>query len=113
MGLFTSDGRDARLKYFAINLLTFPVVFALAFAAGFVIGDPDIAGIVGGVMGVLGFFVVLAAVVRRLHDLNRSGFHYFLLLVPFYNIYLCIILLFQPGTTGGNIFGEDPLGGGR
>jgi uncharacterized membrane protein YhaH (DUF805 family) len=29
--------------------------------------------------------------------------------VPFYNIYLSIILLFQKGTTGANRFGSDPL----
>jgi hypothetical protein len=47
--------------------------------------------------------------VKRLHDLDRSGAHYWLLLVPLYNIYLALLLLFKKGTTGPNRFGPDPL----
>lgn len=51
--------------------------------------------------------VVLA--VRRLHDLNRSGWEWWLLLIPLYNIYLGVLLSFQKGTEGTNLYGEDPL----
>ena len=51
----------------------------------------------------------LVLVAKRFHDLDRSALYIFGLLVPFYNIYLSIILLFQKGTTGANRFGPDPL----
>lgn len=47
--------------------------------------------------------------IQRLHDLNRPGSHWFLLLIPFYNIYLGLLLSFKKGTVGPNRFGEDPL----
>jgi len=60
------------------------------------------------VIGMGGALVQAFLVVRRLHDLDKPGAHYWLLLVPFYNIYLSILLTFQKGTTGPNRFGEDP-----
>ena len=43
----------------------------------------------------------LAVGVRRMHDLNKSGWYY---LIPFYNL----ILLFTNGTEGPNDYGVDP-----
>ena len=57
----------------------------------------------------LGFVIGLFFVVRRFHDLDRSGLYAFGLLVPLYNLYLGIILLFKKGTAGENRFGSDPL----
>jgi uncharacterized membrane protein YhaH (DUF805 family) len=47
--------------------------------------------------------------VKRLHDLGRSGWEYFLFLLPFYNIYLGLLLLFKRGSDGDNKYGPDPL----
>ena len=47
--------------------------------------------------------------VKRLHDLGRPGAHYWLLLVPFYNLYLALQMLFRKGIEGPNAFGPDPL----
>jgi uncharacterized membrane protein YhaH (DUF805 family) len=49
------------------------------------------------------FLPSLAVSVRRLHDVNKSGWFY---LVPFYNLYLFCI----DGTSGENAYGEDPKG---
>jgi len=49
------------------------------------------------------------AAVKRLHDLERPGAHYWLLLIPVYNIYLALVLLFKRGTSGPNRYGDDPL----
>lgn len=49
--------------------------------------------------------------IRRLHDLERPGVHWLLLLIPFYNIYLGFVLLLQKGTEGPNRYGEDPVAG--
>ena len=36
-------------------------------------------------------------IVKRLHDLGRPGFHYWLLLIPIYNFYLALVLLLKRG----------------
>jgi uncharacterized membrane protein YhaH (DUF805 family) len=72
-------------------------------------------------VGALLFLVFLSAAalssvtvtVRRLHDLDLGGAHWFLLLIPFANLALALVLLFRPGTKGPNSFGPDPLDQGR
>ena len=57
------------------------------------------------------FLVVAAsevsATVRRLHDLDRPGSDYFLLLIPIYGTVLGFQLLLKKGTDGPNRFDDD------
>jgi len=46
--------------------------------------------------------------VRRLHDINRPGWHYFLLFVPFYNLWLTFLLTFKGGDQSKNNYGPEP-----
>jgi uncharacterized membrane protein YhaH (DUF805 family) len=50
----------------------------------------------------------LAVGVRRLHDVGRSGWWSFLILVPFGGIIL-IVWNVRRGTRGDNKYGSDPL----
>lgn len=47
--------------------------------------------------------------VRRLHDLDKSGWWMLLLCVPLVNILFYIYILFFKGTEGPSQYGEDPL----
>jgi uncharacterized membrane protein YhaH (DUF805 family) len=46
--------------------------------------------------------------VRRLHDTDRSGFWYFLHLVPFVGTIILIVWQAANGTPGPNQYGPDP-----
>lgn len=46
--------------------------------------------------------------VKRLHDLSRPGWHFWLLLIPVYGIWLSFVLLFSKGCLGRNEYGEAP-----
>ncbi|EKU71121.1 DUF805 domain-containing protein [Selenomonas sp. F0473] len=48
--------------------------------------------------------------IRRLHDLNMSGYFLLLTLVPGLDVILFLYLTFAKGTEGDNRFGHDPLG---
>lgn len=48
--------------------------------------------------------------VRRLHDLDISGWGVLIGLVPIFNIILLFYLAFVDGTPGPNRFGPDPKG---
>ena len=50
----------------------------------------------------------IAITIRRLHDTDRSGWFYLLILVPIANLYVVYLTLVK-GTTGNNRFGADPL----
>ena len=65
-----------------------------------------------GLWGLFILFNIIPAIsvsVRRLHDIDKPGWWYWIGLVPLIGI---IILFFyaQKGTVGANRFGPDPLG---
>ncbi len=63
---------------------------------------------------ILGVFIPgLAAAVRRLHDVNKSGWFFFIVLVPIIGPIWLLVLFFSEGTTGKNNYGEDPKGSGN
>ena len=52
---------------------------------------------------------IFTLVIRRLHDLNRSGKFAILLFIPVVSFFLMLYLIFAKGTDGENRFGADPL----
>jgi len=48
------------------------------------------------------FIPLIAVTVRRLHDVDKSGWY---ILVPFYNL----VLVWSKGEEGLNNYGEDPI----
>lgn len=115
--LFTLDGRANRAWYFWHIVLDDVVIFTLVMAMmviGVVLGDAVavlVLPFVGALLGVS--WAAIAITVRRLHDLGRPGWHWWLFMIPLYNIYLGLVLLLQKGTPGPNRYGADPLGAGR
>jgi uncharacterized membrane protein YhaH (DUF805 family) len=51
----------------------------------------------------------LAVGIRRLHDLDRTGWWILLWLIPLVGTIILIIWFCSRGTTGPNRFGADPL----
>ena len=59
----------------------------------------------------LGLFLPgLSVMVRRLHDKDRSGWWYWIVLVPLIGAILILVWFCTRGTEGANRFGSDPLG---
>jgi uncharacterized membrane protein YhaH (DUF805 family) len=58
------------------------------------------------------FLPSIAVAVRRLHDLDRSGWWIFLFLIPIIGAIVLLVWFCTQGTDGENRFGPDPLGGG-
>jgi len=50
----------------------------------------------------------LAVLVRRLHDVGKSGAYFFMLLIPFAGFILVLIQLCTEGTPGDNQYGPNP-----
>jgi uncharacterized membrane protein YhaH (DUF805 family) len=57
------------------------------------------------------FLPGLAVSVRRLHDLDRSGWWLLLGLIPLVGAIILIVWFCTRGTVGANRFGADPLTG--
>ena len=51
----------------------------------------------------------LAVTVRRLHDINKSGWLVLIALIPLIGAIILLVMLLERGTLGKNRFGEYPL----
>lgn len=110
--MFTVQGRLSRKQYFLYSMIIVALTYVCAFVVGFATGVSgsglEAAGALGFLIGVLGCGAQAFIAIRRLHDLDKPGWHYWLFFIPLYNIYLGLILLFTPGTEGSNQYGPDP-----
>jgi len=52
----------------------------------------------------------IAVSIRRLHDLDKSGWWLLISLIPLIGAIVLIVFFVQKGTDGPNRFGSDPLG---
>ena len=114
-GLISMQGRHNRAKYFWRTLVIGVSADMAAFLAGFLLtgimrehAEPAVL-IVTYILLAAGGVLMAFEGVKRLHDLDRPGAHYWLLLIPFYSMYLGLVLLLKRGTSGPNQYGDDPL----
>jgi uncharacterized membrane protein YhaH (DUF805 family) len=99
------SGRACRSEFWFWRLFYLLVAIGL----GIIEGVVRIRGPVG--LLELGMFMPsLAMSIRRLHDLDRSGWWYFLVLIPIVGWIILLIWCCTKGTEGPNRFGPDPLG---
>lgn len=70
--------------------------------------DPDV-GVFSTIFSLAIFLPSLAVSVRRLHDIDRSGWWLLLWMVPLFGAIVQIVWACQRGTPGSNRFGPDPL----
>lgn len=107
---FTSKGRLNRRPFFFRGLaLSLPSYLFFQLPEAWELS-------VGGVIEILFLAIAFAALVlnviqtiKRLHDVDKSGWYILLSPVPFINLILGLYLLFKKGTEGPNRFGDDPL----
>lgn len=104
------EGRLNRKPYFLRGLLMGVVTSILMGIFAALADKLAIFYILVVAVYVLAFVCGVSLGVRRLHDLNRTGWMFLLFLIPLVNIALAIYMLFFRGTEGHNKYGPDPLG---
>lgn len=136
----TFTGRSRRKEYWMFFL--FNIIFSILFAILDLIFDLKLinnsisnTGILGGVYSLVTFLPSLSVAVRRLHDINKSGWYLLLPVAPYILIILGVVLkgatiilsiiggltvlglaillivwLATEGTSGENQYGPDPKG---
>ena len=67
------------------------------------------AGPIAMVWSLANFLPGLAVSVRRLHDVDKSGWWSLIVLIPVVGIIVLLVWNATKGTVGGNRFGADPL----
>jgi uncharacterized membrane protein YhaH (DUF805 family) len=104
-----SHGRASRSEYWYWTL--FALLIALVSLITDTLAFPNLEWEpVGVITSVLLFLPGLAVSIRRLHDIDRSGY-WVLIAMTGIGILLLIYWACVKGTTGNNDFGPDPLVG--
>jgi len=103
----TFSGRARRPEYW------YWVLFGVLVAIVAGILDAVIFGANSGVFSGLSSLALLlpnlAVTVRRLHDIDRSGWWMLILLLPFIGAVVLFVFMCLRGIAGPNRFGQDPV----
>jgi uncharacterized membrane protein YhaH (DUF805 family) len=106
-------GRARRKEYWWYGLLTLLITVPAAIGDVMILGIDAVAAYGGGPLtGLLGlalFLPSLGVAIRRLHDLDRSGWWLLVALLPLVGALLLLFWYCSRGTIGPNRFGPDPV----
>lgn len=107
---FSGRARRSEYWYFILfySLASMAIIFIEAFA-GLATLESSMSP-VSGVFTLAVFLPSLAVSVRRLHDIDRSGWWTLLILIPLVGYIVLLVFFVKNGTDGPNRFGTDPKG---
>jgi uncharacterized membrane protein YhaH (DUF805 family) len=103
-------GRARRKAYWLYTLITWIIIFILAFIDG-MIGTFNAANSVGVLSGLYWLATLLPSLgvtVRRLHDTERSGWWIFISLIPLVGGIILLVFLCQDSQKDANEYGPNP-----
>ncbi len=110
---FKGRARRSEYWYFALanGIISFSLII-IGVIVGTLFGDAVTGGIIGYALVILyslaTLFPSLGVLVRRLHDVGKSGWFYFVSLIPLAGPIWILILLCTDGDYGSNDYGSDP-----
>ena len=105
-------GRARRMEYWYFVLFNIIVAIVLSLI-DLLLGTFSSASNIGLLSGIYGLAVLiptLAVTVRRLHDIDRTGWWILINLIPLIGTIVLLVFEVTPGTPGSNRFGPDPKG---
>ena len=107
---FSFYGRMNRSEYATVyfgSILALVAGFLVAIGLFHVFDDDASNVIVVSLFAFIGAckLATLAALAKRLHDVGASGGICVVAFIPVVGVLLCLVMLFVPGTQGGNRYG--------
>jgi len=104
------SGRSRRAEYWYFVLVNLIVVIVLSLIDT-LLGTFNVVQGVGLLSGIYGLAVLipsLAVTVRRLHDIDRTGWWIFINLIPLIGTIVLLVFAVTDGTPGSNRYGPNP-----
>ena len=104
------SGRSRRMEYWYFVLFNIIVGVVLALI-DMLIGTFSAMSNIGLLSGIYSLAVLiptLAVMVRRLHDIDRTGWWILINLIPLIGTIVLLVFALTPGTPGSNRYGPDP-----
>ena len=109
------SGRSRRKEYWYFVLFSVIVSLVLS-AVDAILGtfsSSTNVGLLGGIYGLAIIIPSIAVSVRRLHDIDRTGWWVLISLVPVIGTIILLVFAVLDGTPGQNRFGPNPKASGR
>ena len=107
---FTFKGRSSRKEYI-IKILLYTLILILGIYTFDKCTDPNISTVTYvlciDIISAILLIQYFPLAVRRLHDLNESGWYVLITFLPFGQL-LILWLMLKKGTSGINKYGEEP-----
>ena len=104
------SGRSRRMEYWYFVLFNLIVYIVLSLIDA-LLGTYNIVqgvGLLSGIYSLAVLIPTLAVTVRRLHDIDRTGWWIFINLIPLIGTIVLLVFAVTPGTPGSNQYGPDP-----
>ena len=114
--MFSPGGRAGRLRYLGYSIgFTFLASFSMGLLSLIIAAIGERSNSALALISVIPLLVYIAILmvtiifmIKRLHDLNWSGWISLLSAIPLVNLLLGLILIFAPGNSGPNKYGPPP-----
>ncbi|MBA3668448.1 MAG: DUF805 domain-containing protein [Sphingomonas sp.] len=103
------SGRAPRAEYWWFYLL-FVILYLVVSIVDSMVGVKAFGpyGILVALLSLALLIPSLAVGVRRLHDTDRSGWWFLIILIPLIGAIVLLVFFVSGGTKGSNRFGDDP-----
>jgi uncharacterized membrane protein YhaH (DUF805 family) len=108
---FDFSGRARRKEYWMFTLFSMLISWSFSIL-DFAFGTFYFT-IASYIYSLLVLIPSLAVIARRLHDIGKSGFYFFLLFLPIIGWIWLLVLLCMESESGANKWGENPKGIGN
>ncbi len=115
----TFQGRASRSEYwffYLFNILLEIGLLIVGLILGAIVGDGTgalagmgIAYVLLCIYGLIALIPSISVFVRRMHDIGRSGWWYWLALVPLVGVIVLLVFLLTGSDRGENQYGPEPL----
>lgn len=103
------NNRAPRSEYWWFALFAWGVAIALSVLDSLIFNNPSGYGIFSTIWGLALLLPSIGVGVRRLHDLDKSGWWLLISFIPIIGFIILVFWFIQQGTRGQNRFGADPL----
>jgi uncharacterized membrane protein YhaH (DUF805 family) len=113
---FNFKGRATRKEYWMFQLFIFiffiVFLFAMTFIVGLMFQVSDKVGVNALLFASLLFLLFglpnIALTIRRFHDLNKSGWWFLWILLPYIGIFIVLFFMLLQGDINDNQYGKSP-----
>jgi len=113
--IYSAEGRLNRLKflkyYLGVTVMGASATFVTSCMATLLTGDPNgaLVSLVTSIWAIAASIGAFMLIIRRLHDMNKSGWYLLITFVPLIGLIFLIYIFFAPGQVGWNKYGADTL----